>query len=900
MPCAALYIFKLSTALRAGTYESAFILMEDLKFEGLKAGQVMEAAQHLFPFDVLFGNWHTEMNDWDPAKDDQQLENYTYAMSPERKVVRILMDRALGCTYPEDRVKDEKFITDFLSDNLEEMKHDLQECHRLLFGQITEKQFTLGCMRMRLTEKNIFDWLMQALDISEGLPMFDRPEVESLRGLKSVMESRIERLQNSLPYFEIQPSSEANPWARDGHGAVCSNNMMYICGGNSKQGALKDLWRFNLKDKSWKRLKDMPEAGRYSFSMHLWQDTFIVVYGGCSKTRGRKAEVVGDLWLFNLIKNIWIALPAKTDPWPDARCRHGSHLVNRGDGTADMYLVGGMDGDNVKRKDVWKLTLSLNGLEHKASWTRLPDIKTPMHRCFPFVLTNKDNNKNCKVFVIGGFGESFRKLKEVGGSGETLVTHDMLRMPASERYQFLESDSLAGFGAVYDDVGERLILVGGGNMGRPRSGNNGSRPFGNVAAQVKSDSRILSLSHSKDSEGRSEWIWQAEGKYQSLDREDKLPNLLSWSAVYIDHSVILFGGRKPNNDEWSDKIFKVQLHPMYNEALERIRQSSKNLNRIVELQSRRFREQPKKIGLREAAVSELRFLPRTPLQVALLSSRKRCEMETLRLFSLNVHGWSNPERSALIDHSLASEIAALAPDVCCLQEVKHPFPAEPADGDRVVRVSATDRSALLRYGKDESAQSIKARLNIRANVGGDVEDFFADGAKRRDIPYLQKVFQDNDKVTVKPVTETSLSRISAAMNLTQRDFHFERALDETFGNAIVGTKAAGEADGMELRIGGRETRSACRMLVDIGSNWSLAVINVHLDEKCEEARLEQMRMLLDYLDENVPHILCGDFNALSAWTPQVERLRKTLGFQAPTDQAGTTFIGFSNFRQSKM
>ena len=151
------------------------------------------------------------------------------------------------------------------------------------------------------------------------------------------------------------------------------------------------------------------------------------------------------------------------------------------------------------------------------------------------------------------------------------------------------------------------------------------------------------------------------------------------------------------------------------------------------------------------------------------------------------------------------------------------------------------------------------------------------------MPYLKKAFQDSDRVTVKPVTETSLSRISAAMNLTPTDFRFEPALDKTFGNAIIG-KAAKEADGMKLRIGARETRSACRMFVESGFNWSLAVVNAHLDEKCEEARLEQMKMMLDWLDEDVPHILCGDLNALSEWTPEVERSRQILGYQAPTDQ----------------
>ena len=637
VPRAALYIFTLSTYLRAGTYESAFILLEDLRFEGLEADQVVKTSHVLFPFDVLLGNWHLAIKYWDLAKGDQQSDNYTFAIDSKKKVSRVSMDRALGCTYPEDREKEENCITDFLHDNLNSMKDDLQEGHRWLLGQITEKEFTQSCMRMRLAEKKTFDGFMRALDLSEGLPMFERPEVNSSEALKTVMESRIECLQNSLPFFEIQPSTEAKPSARDGHGAVCSTSVMYVCGGNSKLGALKDLWMFNLKDNLWTQLRDMPKIGRYSFSMHLWKDSFIILYGGCSTNRDRKTEILGDLLLYDIDTGNWITIPAKNEPWPDARCRHGSHLVSRGDGTADMYIIGGMDRDNAKRKDVWKLSLSISkGLELAVSWTRLPDMKRPTHRCFSFALTNQDNGANGhKVFVIGGFGESFRKLKEVGGSGETLVTHDMLSMPASERHQFMESGSLAGFGAVYDDVGERLILIGGGNMGRPGSGNgcggrsSSSRPFGNVAARVKSDSRILSLSHGKDSEGKSEWIWRAEGKYQALDREYKLPNLLSWSAVYIDHAVILFGGRKPDSDEWSDKIFKVQLHPMYNVALERVKQSSRKLNSLVEQQVNRFREQTKKDGLRQAAVSELKLLSPAQQEAAvMLPKRKRYETET--------------------------------------------------------------------------------------------------------------------------------------------------------------------------------------------------------------------------------------------------------------------------------
>ena len=136
---------------------------------------------------------------------------------------------------------------------------------------------------------------------------------------------------------------------------------------------------FNLKENLWTQLREMPKVGRYSFSMHLWKDSFIILYGGCSTNKRGKVEILGDLLLYDINTGNWITIPAKNEPWPDARCRHGSHLVSRGDGTADMYLIGGMDRDNAKRKDVWKLSLSISkGLELAASWTRLVSrLSTP-------------------------------------------------------------------------------------------------------------------------------------------------------------------------------------------------------------------------------------------------------------------------------------------------------------------------------------------------------------------------------------------------------------------------------------------------------------------------------------------------------------------------------------------
>ena len=181
MPRAALYTFKLFTPLRDGTYESSCILMEDLKTEGLTPGQMVEAANALFPFDVLFCNWQPD-------------DGAGYAITQEGQVVRICQDRALGCTYPEDRVKDDKLIIEFHHDNLDATKDSLLKDHSWLFGQITEKRFVTNVERMRLTEKIRLYVLMQALALSEGMPW------EDLINLEFIIESRIKNILAYVPY----------------------------------------------------------------------------------------------------------------------------------------------------------------------------------------------------------------------------------------------------------------------------------------------------------------------------------------------------------------------------------------------------------------------------------------------------------------------------------------------------------------------------------------------------------------------------------------------------------------------------------------------------------------------------------------------------------------------------
>ena len=176
---------------------------------------------------------------------------------------------------------------------------------------------------------------------------------------------------------------------------------MYIAGGNSKIGAMKDLWRFDIEEGEWRRLQDM-SSPRYSFSMHIWNN-FIVVFGGCCGD-SRSSDMLHDLLFYDIETNSWQIQDIDGDNWPPGRCRQGSCMVNNMDGSAEMYLMGGYT--EKKRKDVWKLTLNKQAGALHFKWNELPNLKQQTHRLFSFALDGK-------VYMVGGFGHSLKQLQVI-------------------------------------------------------------------------------------------------------------------------------------------------------------------------------------------------------------------------------------------------------------------------------------------------------------------------------------------------------------------------------------------------------------------------------------------------------------------------------------------------------
>ena len=114
--------------------------------------QAGNLAKELLEVDVLLGNWECVV-----GKNEQELASSREAMyataTASGKVVRIGIDRALGCTYPEDYSKGpEKLPVLFEFKNIEFLRTTLQTNHRWCFGNIEDKDTIQSIMRLKLDE----------------------------------------------------------------------------------------------------------------------------------------------------------------------------------------------------------------------------------------------------------------------------------------------------------------------------------------------------------------------------------------------------------------------------------------------------------------------------------------------------------------------------------------------------------------------------------------------------------------------------------------------------------------------------------------------------------------------------------------------------------------------------
>ena len=141
---------------------------------------------------------------------------------------------------------------------------------------------------------------------------------------------------------------------------------MYIWGGNGVEGSRKDTWQYNKQTNTWRQLADLPSS-RYSMSGHVYNDRWLISFGGCPISTSGQQLLVMDLER-ELPK--WVPVKVISVGSPGARCRHASELLPVRDCLAEPYVVAGFGSQagprkggkllEKKLKDVWHGTIDFS------------------------------------------------------------------------------------------------------------------------------------------------------------------------------------------------------------------------------------------------------------------------------------------------------------------------------------------------------------------------------------------------------------------------------------------------------------------------------------------------------------------------------------------------------------
>ena len=135
------------------------------------------------------------------------------------------------------------------------------------------------------------------------------------------------------------------PGPRHGHTAVWDSNSrsMLVFGGKLLGNAFSELWQFACNSESWQQLIPSTELRRRAYHSAAWDEggRTMLVFGGDDN------EVLGDLQLYNVAQNLWIASTAQ-GPGPRMR-----HTAVWDDVTDAMLVLGGWDGQRYL-SDLWR------------------------------------------------------------------------------------------------------------------------------------------------------------------------------------------------------------------------------------------------------------------------------------------------------------------------------------------------------------------------------------------------------------------------------------------------------------------------------------------------------------------------------------------------------------------
>jgi len=191
----------------------------------------------------------------------------------------------------------------------------------------------------------------------------------------------------------------SGPAARAYHTAVTVADGVLLFGGrNELLQVFNDLWKFNPLSETWGRVvpmeNDVPPSARFwHASARLGNNMF--VFGGFT---WEHADVVNDLWEYNLLSNQWSLLIPNGDI-DSPRPRHGHTMVSTGLNT--LLVFGGRNNGRPELttfNDLWEYNIT------SAKWTQLKaqnDPSSPPQRC-GLTATAINIAGNNQMVIFGG------------------------------------------------------------------------------------------------------------------------------------------------------------------------------------------------------------------------------------------------------------------------------------------------------------------------------------------------------------------------------------------------------------------------------------------------------------------------------------------------------------------
>ena len=575
------------------TFQWAFTLLEDFCYPPDSSpsleSELQQAMEKLYMADVILGNWACVNKKEAAFSTLCSPDEMVYGRrSSDNKIVRIMVDRSLGCTYAEDLHKDVKNIVPFTSTNALDLREIIGSYSG--YSRITKSLQSTLTMDLQLHSQAKQQRLFECLGLSPWPDLAATSQQHTREKLKGIVMKRIFDVLQTLPYRVLEPNRK--PPARDGHAAVAINTShMFIFGGNSVSGPLKDTWRYDVKKNEWLQYPNLPSP-RYSHSGHAFAKRWLVSFGG---HLGPGFGVVSELLVMDLNAKdpCWkqvVQLENANLGSPGPRCRHSSVLVPDVDGcSARIFVVAGHNSQE-KLADVWQGKLDFTSPDQvTVRWSKYRDLSRPCHRHFVFLAADSS------LVVLGGFGQSLMKLRVIAPYDEAGLTNNASDIVTTSHAltfnifkEFEHSKSHAGFAAVFDDESHRVFLFGGGNVGEraPRgqgagfrdavatiensSGSGRGGAFGAPANNLARPSRAFILSSRSSSRRGGEWTWSTFKDLADLPESYQLPLWHSWTGCLMGDEVLLFGGRGVD-DAFSDQLHSVRVRKNDGSGEERAR-----------------------------------------------------------------------------------------------------------------------------------------------------------------------------------------------------------------------------------------------------------------------------------------------------------------------------------------